>query len=102
MPRKIVTVRRWEVVIAFVMVTASYVIGLWLIVHLNNERIADINKSRLESCQRTYEGVRQVFRVFFPDDPKGEQAQDIHKFNRRVDALKRGCERQTATKGDRK
>ena len=102
MPRKVVTVRRWEVVFAFVAVTAAYVIGLWLTVHLNNERITDINQSRLESCQRTYEGVRQVFNVFFPDAPKGQEKKDIRKFNRRVDALKRGCERQTATKGDKK
>lgn len=59
----------------------------------NSKRISEIQASRIESCQTTYEGVRKVFRPFFPKDPK--QKALIVKFNSVIDGLVAGCESQT-------
>lgn len=64
----------------------------------NHDRIRDIQKSRVESCERTYEGVRQVFDPFLPDHPRGKQRRDIQKFNDTIDRLKRTCPKQTSPK----
>jgi hypothetical protein len=40
----------------------------------NSNRIKEIQKSRLESCKRTYNGIREVFLPFFPPPPKNSQA----------------------------
>ena len=32
----------------------------------NDARISDIQNARIESCQRTYQGVKEVFSPFFP------------------------------------
>lgn len=43
-------------------------------------------------CRKNIEGVRQVFKPFFPPKPLTlEQKAAITKFNRRVNLLKNGC-----------
>lgn len=62
----------------------------------NTNRITDIQKSRTESCQRTYEGIREVLRPFFPPPPRTETQQaNLDKFNDKVDELKTNCTKQT-------
>ena len=63
----------------------------------NNSRIDDIQSSRVESCERTYEGVREIFRPFFrpPEKRTRKQRRDVAKFNRTVDRLKARCDVQT-------
>jgi hypothetical protein len=65
----------------------------------NSHRISDIQQSRLVSCQRTYEGIREVFSPFFlpanKETPK--QAENRHKFNTTINRLKEGCSHQTKT-----
>jgi hypothetical protein len=104
MLRETVEVRRWQIFISFAAVTIAYCVGLWLIVHVqndvnkkNHERIEDINSDRVVSCKRTYEGVREVFRPFLPPVKKrtAEQAKDINTFNHRINFLKRHCPTQT-------
>lgn len=70
--------------------------GFYLIVHNNDARINDIQKSRIESCRRTYEGVRQVFQPLLPPRKKQtpKQRSDIDKFNTTVNNLKHGCVKQ--------
>lgn len=58
-----------------------------------------IQQSRVESCQRTYEGVRQVFQPFLRPHPRGEEARRIARFNERIDMLKLGCVTQTKPGG---
>lgn len=55
---------------------------------------ADIQKSRLESCERGYEGTRSVFKPFFPADPKKYTPQQ-KKFQKIIDRLKEHCAIQT-------
>jgi len=104
MPRHTVTLRRWQVGVSFFMVTLAFVVGLVWLTHVshdvsrkNHERIMDIQRGRLESCQRTYEGIRQVFRPFFapPQKRSAHERLVIKKFNHRIEALKAQCDDQT-------
>lgn len=55
----------------------------------------EIQESRILLCRQTYEGIREVFRPFFP--PKkgrtAEQQKDLDKFNNTVDDLKTKCDK---------
>lgn len=57
----------------------------------NLHRVSDIQQARVDSCKRTYEAFRQVFKPFAQHSPPG----DVRKFNHRIDALKAGCGVQT-------
>lgn len=62
----------------------------------NQQRIADIQKSRVASCEQTYEGIRQVFKPFFPPPPRSAAQQaDLDKFNRTIAKRKAQCVKQT-------
>jgi hypothetical protein len=61
----------------------------------NTKRIREIQKSRVRSCQTTYSGVRNVFRPFLPKHPTGTLRTQIEKFNRVINRLIRGCQKQT-------
>lgn len=65
----------------------------------NADRISDIQSARAASCRRTYEGIREVFKPFFPPKPNARQKADQDKFNRTVDRLKANCNKQTRTEG---
>lgn len=64
----------------------------------NRQRIHDIQKSRVLSCQRNYQTTRDIFRPFFP--PKKhrtvKQQENINKFLHLTDPRK--CIKQVATK----
>lgn len=94
MPRRVVTLHRWQIVGAFVAVTAGFVIGAVIFAGWNNDRIADIQQSRIASCRQTYEGVRQVFRPFLrpPAKRSAKERRDVRKFNATVNELKRRCD----------
>lgn len=83
--------------VALVLIVAGIAALGW---YSNHARINDIQASRIESCRHTYEGIREVFRPFFP--PRGHrtkrQRHQVTKFNHQVDRLKRGCVAQTAPK----
>jgi hypothetical protein len=65
----------------------------------NTKRIKEIQESRVFSCRSTYRGVRRVFRPFFPKNPTTRQQRvTIVKFNRVINRLVKGCEKQTAPK----
>lgn len=62
----------------------------------NEARIADIQSSRTESCKQTYRGIREVFRPFFPKEPRTQkQKKDLSKFNTTITKLQQGCTKQT-------
>lgn len=62
----------------------------------NSKRITEIQSSRVSSCKKTYRGVRDVFRPFFPSKPRTEAQKDlVQRFNRRINLLVRGCNNQT-------
>lgn len=66
------------------------------LVRENQQRIKDIQASRTSSCRRTYEGIREVFKPFFPPKPRtGKEQEDLDKFNDTINRLKRGCTKQT-------
>lgn len=57
------------------------------------ERDNQIQQNRVASCQRTYEGVREVFKPFFKPVKQmtPRELDNFTKFNRTVDRLKRRC-----------
>lgn len=65
----------------------------------NSHRIHEIQSSRTVSCERTYEGIREVFRPFFrpPDKSTPKEKADQLKFNITIDRLKKNCSKQTKT-----
>lgn len=94
---------------AFVILAVGTILAIWLTVRNNtaqtnaavrnrNERIAQIQAARVESCRRTYEGVRQIFQPFLHPDGDPRRNRDIRQFNQRIDSLKNGCGRQTGVK----
>jgi membrane-associated HD superfamily phosphohydrolase len=104
------------VIVAFVIVTVIFLATLigfaWVVTDVqhngthiqnlsveNKNRIKDIQISRIESCKKTYEGIREVFKPFFPKDPKTKrQIENLELFNTTIDNLKKGCEKQTKAK----
>jgi len=61
----------------------------------NQNRIAEIQQSRVDSCRRTYEGVREIFRPFLQPGQTPQQAASWEKFNQSIDTLKAKCKAQT-------
>lgn len=63
----------------------------------NKNRIEDIQRSRLESCKTTYEGIREVFKPFFPKEPRTQKQQDaLDLFNKKIIELQLKCVRQVS------
>ena len=82
--------------VAFIAVTLLFFLTLagfaWV--------INDIQNSRESSCRQTYNGIREVFRPFFPEPPRTkEQQADLDKFNNTIDRLMSGCSKQINGKG---
>jgi len=62
----------------------------------NDDRIKDIQNARIESCEKTYAGIHEVFSEFFPPEPRTpEQLNDIERFNQTINRLQAGCAKQT-------
>lgn len=63
----------------------------------NQHRVNDIQNSRVKSCKRTYEGVREIFSPFFPKKHQQTKKEkiNIHKFNHTINFLKNRCSKQT-------
>jgi hypothetical protein len=66
----------------------------------NRSRIADIQASRIESCQANYDGIRKVFTpIAIPKKVRTvRQAEQIAQFNDTINRLKRKCVQQTKIK----
>ena len=114
MPQKTVTLRRWQIGGAFLLLALSYfVVGLVHhndivrvtrderrianLVQENQQRIHEIQISRIKSCERTYQAF---FDLFSPVIPKKQSAQDSARtklFFHKVDVKKRGCVKQVST-----
>lgn len=79
-----------------VLVSVAWIIA-WT---ANQNRIHDIQKSRVASCQKTYESFKEVFAPFFPPEKKRtkEQQNNLDKLNKVVDRLKLRCTIQTKVK----
>ena len=66
----------------------------------NQARITDIQTTRIESCERTYEGIREVFSPFFPKPPlTQQQLNNLERFNKTIADLRAGCVNQTGQEG---
>ena len=70
-------------------------LALWLVVSGNRDRVQDIQQARVDSCRRTYEGVREIFLPFLHPDEDPKVNRNIRQFNERVDRLKARCGQQT-------
>lgn len=62
----------------------------------NQERISDIQKSRISSCRANYRSFHTVFDPFFPPPDKRttKQEEDFDKFNRIITAKIMQCKKQ--------
>lgn len=86
---------------AWIVLVLAVAIGFYRIENLgreNKDRIKDIQASRRESCEATYNSFHIIFDPFLP--PKGhrtaKQQRDLAKFNKIIDAKIRECRRQVA------
>lgn len=63
----------------------------------NKNRIAEIQRNRISSCETTYRAFNIVFKPFFPPKDKATplQLKQQRRFKARVDALVRHCAEQT-------
>jgi hypothetical protein len=79
--------------IAWLGLVVAVAIGFWKISRL----VDDIQQSRIESCERTYQGVREIFKPLLPPvkTRTAKQRHDLKIFNDRIDQLKHGCATQT-------
>lgn len=68
----------------------------------NKHRIADIQDSRVSSCERTYLAFKQVFKPFIPPLTLRTQKQkhDIHTFYKLIKELRANCNHQTQVLGN--
>jgi hypothetical protein len=57
-----------------------------------------IQHSRVSSCEKTYESIRDVFKPFFrpPDKQTAKEKADKIKFNRTINAKKASCDIQVS------
>jgi hypothetical protein len=61
----------------------------------NIQRVRENRNNSIKSCKANIEGVRQIFKPFFPRTPTTlEQKKVIIKFNHRIDELKKNCKKQ--------
>jgi hypothetical protein len=76
----------------------------FLAIRVNRERVNDIQHARVESCQRTYFGVEQIFQdVFLPPDESTwdvGQRRIAAKFHKTVEHRASSCGKQTGVDGD--
>jgi hypothetical protein len=72
------------------------------IVHDSGEQYDELQRSRLVSCQQTYEGVREVLLPFFPHPRQRTPAhqRNLEKLDRTVNRLKARCETQVYEGGN--
>jgi len=105
--------QHWKAAGAFTLLAISFVLAVGWGTHLshevnnkNRERIADVQRlghqnhllilriqqGRLESCRRTYEGIRQAFQPFFKRSRlTAEGRRDVRRFNLRINVLQAQC-----------
>lgn len=91
MPRRLLRKAFWGRHLAVFTLILTALLNTALIVELvttNGDRIDDIQRARVESCRRTYEGVRQIFQPFLAKSP---DRKGVQIFNSRVDDLKAQC-----------
>jgi len=98
LPEKFQRIRRHDMrraLVAYVILALA--LGVAFAIQRANDRgrRADIQASRVSSCQMTYEGVREVFRPFFPVHRTAKQERDVKRFNATINRLKRRCVEQT-------
>lgn len=58
------------------------------------QRTREIERSRVASCELTYEGIRQIFQPFIASSTPRERS-NLRRINRRIDHLKSLCPEQT-------
>lgn len=102
-PEKKEAIHPWRWRALAVWIVLFTLVGIWAIHNgrslsdSNKERIADIQVSRVKSCKRNYESIRQIFQPFFPPPahrtPK--QKADLKKFNELIDKRIKQCSIQT-------
>lgn len=75
------------------------VVGLFIVGWIsNNNRISDIQKSRVASCERTYKGISEVFAPFIkpPGKRTTQENKDIHTFEATIHRLQAKCDIQVS------
>lgn len=102
-PEKKEAIHPWRWRALAVWIVLFTLVGIWAIHNgralgeANKERIADIQASRIKSCEQNYASIRQIFKPFFP--PKAQQTpkqrNDLKKFNNLISQRIKQCTLQT-------
>lgn len=81
---------RWRLLTVWIIV---FSLAVGYAIRVQREQTNDIQKSRLHSCQASYEGIREVFKPFFrpPDVQTAKEKADQLKFNSIIDRRKAKC-----------
>lgn len=104
--KKVKKIKSFPFVITIIIISIIFFVILvafsWLVIKSQNladenkNRITDIQHSRIESCKQNYEGIKEVFKPFFPPPPRTQEQQDnLDKFNATILRLKNNCIKQT-------
>jgi hypothetical protein len=94
---------RWRSLSIWIVVFSLVVIVMYHTVRnlgeQNNERISDIQKSRIESCKANYEGIKRVAISLYPPRTvrSVQQAESLSKLNETIRKLKKKCAKQVRT-----
>lgn len=95
---------RWRALTIWIILFTLTVIVMYRsnhhLVGENRSRIADIQKSRIDSCQANYEGIRKVAISLYPPAKirSVAQAESLSKLNQTIKGLKSRCAKQTKLK----
>jgi hypothetical protein len=87
---------------AWLVLVIAVAVGFYRIEKLgkeNTNRISDIQSSRRESCEATYNSFHIIFDPFLPpaEHRTAKQKHDLAKFNRIIDKKIKECRQQVAT-----
>ena len=124
MKEVILHLRRWQILAAFVVLTASYVVGIIVITQnystthklshkaaalsiSNSLAIAELNhqkkqieEARVHSCKETYGAFTEVLSPFFPPSSRqtSQEKAQLDKLNNIIHRLQAKCSEQTRVK----
>lgn len=89
--------------LSFIILTIIFfliLVGFAIVAIANQRRVDDIQDARVESCERTYAGVGEVLKPFFPPEPRTDvQQARLDLFLNKIKELQAECPKQTGQEG---
>lgn len=86
---------RWNLLAIWILLfSIAVILGLLA----NQHRVNDIQQSRVESCKRTYQSFKDVFKPFVSKHPTEVERARLQAFNALLDSKIQGCDKQVKPK----